>query len=37
MRTVAAAVTSGLAGLAVTIGDGAYRDPALLDALTAAL
>jgi hypothetical protein len=37
MRTVAATMASGLRGLDVVIGEGAYRDPATLERLTAAL
>ena len=37
MRTVAATVRSGMRGLNVVLGDGAYRDPAVLATLTAAL
>lgn len=37
MRTVALTVRSGLRGLDVVIGEDAYKDPATLEALTAAL
>jgi hypothetical protein len=37
MRTVALTVRSGLRGLDVVIGEDCYRDPATLEALTAAL
>jgi hypothetical protein len=37
MRTVAATVHSGLRGIDLMIAEGAYRDPAALDALFAAL
>jgi hypothetical protein len=37
MRTVALAVRSGLRGLDLVIGEDCYRDPATLEALTAAL
>jgi hypothetical protein len=37
MRTVALTVGSGLRGLDVVLGEDCYRDPATLEALTAAL